>query len=465
MTTSTTRATSEALNELLAMLPPGVVATTAESIDSYRQDFARDGSAGHPAAVVRPESVDQVQTVLRWANRYKVAIVPRGAGTGLSGGSSAVDGAVTICLERMRGVKIDPVNQIAVVEPGALNAEVKAAAAKEGLWYPPDPSSFEICSIGGNIATNAGGLCCHKYGVTADYVLGIDVVLADGTLVSLGGRTQKDVAGLPLVKLFVGSEGILGVITGAILRLLPTPPPPGAMVATFATVSAASRAVLAIRGQTRASMLELIDRTTINAIEDWRSHGLDRSSGALLIAQSDAPGSARDAELELMADACEAEGAAGVFCSSDPADVEMFVAARRAALHALERTGSVMLEDVSVPVPLLPELVEAVAEISQHRETEIAIIAHAGDGNTHPVIVFDASDTAATHRARAAFEDVMATAIALGGTITGEHGVGRTKSTALPSQLGAHVMDLNWRVKDALDPGGLLNPGAVLVRR
>jgi glycolate oxidase len=449
------------LAELAAALPGDVVITDPTAIEKYREDYARDGSAGTPGAVVRPRSADQVQEAVRWAARHRVPVVPRGAGTGLSGGSSAVDGGITISLDRMRAVEIDPACQVAVVEPGALNAEVKRAAAEHGLWYPPDPSSFEICSIGGNLATNAGGLCCVKYGVTTDYVLGMDVVLADGTLVTLGGKRIKDVAGLSLLKLFVGSEGTLGVITRAILRLVPAQTVGATLVSTFPTMAAASRAVVALRSRLRPSMLELMDNATINAVEDWRSHGLDRSTGALLIAQSDAPGAACGAEVDLMRACCEDAGGEA-FTTTDPDEADLLVAARRNALHALESRGSVLFEDVGVPVPFLPELVAGVAATAERCGVEIAVVAHAGDGNTHPVVVFDAADPDSVARARKAFDEVMAVAIGLGGTITGEHGVGRAKRSALPQQLGTDVMALTQRVKDALDPDGILNPGAVL---
>ncbi|MGH3307402.1 MAG: FAD-binding oxidoreductase, partial [Nocardioides sp.] len=221
-----------ALAELTGALPGKVVVTDPEAIEKYRFDWTRDSSAGTPRAVVRAESAEHVQTAVRWAAEHRVPVVPRGAGTGLSGGSTAVDGGIVLSLERMRAIRIDTDCQVAIVEPGAFNAEVKAAAAEHCLWYPPDPSSYEICSIGGNVATNAGGLCCVKYGVTTDYVLGLDVVLADGTLVTLGGKRIKDVAGLSLVKLFVGSEGTLGIVTRAILRLVPAQAARSTLVAT-----------------------------------------------------------------------------------------------------------------------------------------------------------------------------------------------------------------------------------------
>jgi len=301
-----------------------------------------------------------------------------------------------------------------------------------------------------------------KYGVTTDYVLGLDVVLADGRLITLGGKRIKDVAGLSLLKLFVGSEGTLGIVTRAILRLVPLPLPPATLVASFPSVGAAAQAVVAVRRTMRPSMMELMDQASINAVEDHAPRGLDRSAGALLVVQSDAPGEARVAEITTVQAACEAAGATEVVVTDDPEEGEMFVAARRAAFPAVEARGALLLEDVGAPVPLLPDLLAAVAEIGRRHDVEIPTVAHAGDGNTHPIIVYDAADPASEARARAAFDDILQAAIRLGGTITGEHGVGRTKKSALPDQLGEDVMELSRRIKDALDPAGILNPGAVL---
>jgi glycolate oxidase len=303
-----------------------------------------------------------------------------------------------------------------------------------------------------------------KYGVTTDYVLGLDVVLADGTLVTLGGKRIKDVAGLSLVKLFVGSEGTLGIVTRAVLRLVPAQGERSTLVATFATVQDAAEAVVAIRTTMRPCLLELMDRATVNAVEDFRPMGLDRTVGALLIGQSDAPGDVRSGEIAAMRAACDAAGARECFVTDDPGEGEMFVQARRVSFHALERRGSLLLEDVGVPVPLLPRLLDEIVAISAAHAVEIPTVAHAGDGNTHPLIVYDAGDADSERRAREAFGEVMAAAIALGGTITGEHGVGRAKAVALPDQLGPDVMALTRRIKDALDPDGILNPGAILSR-
>ncbi|MGW5239372.1 FAD-binding oxidoreductase [Monashia sp. NPDC004114] len=462
-TTSSDAADLSDLNELTGLaeaLTPGALLTGRDSVAAYRFDFTADEDAGMPLAVVRASSAADVQATVRWAGAHGIPVVPRGAGSGLSGGSNAVDGCVVLCLERMRSIEIDPTTRTAVVEPGALNVEVKRAAAEHGLWYPPDPSSFEICSIGGNVATNAGGLCCVKYGVTTDYVLGLDVVLADGTLVQLGGKRIKDSAGLSLVKLFVGSEGTLGIVTRAILRLVPAQAPAATLVATFADVSDAARAVVAIGATIRASMMELMDQASINAVEDYRSMGLDRTAGALLIAQSDAPGAARGEEIAEMERLCSANGAVETFTTTDPAEGELFVAARRLAIVAIEKRGMLMLEDVGVPVPRLAELLTGIAAIAAHREVEIPVVAHAGDGNTHPIVVHPPGDPGAKARAALAFAEVMSLAISLGGTITGEHGVGRLKRSALPEQLGPDVMALTHRIKNALDPQGILNPGA-----
>ena len=288
------------------------------------------------------------------------------------------------------------------------------------------------------------------------------MVLADGTLVRLGGKRVKDVAGLSLVKLFVGSEGTLGIVTRAILRLIPAQGVRSTLVATFPTVAAAADAVVAIGATLRPSMMELMDAASINAVEDYRPMGLDRSAGAMLIAQSDAPGAACAAEIEVMETACGVAGAKEVFVTDDADEGELFVAARRAAFPAIEARGSILLEDVGAPIPQLPALLAEIAAIAAAYRLEIPVVAHAGDGNTHPIVVFDPQDPDARVRAGRAFDAIMAAAIALGGTITGEHGVGRTKKSALPAQLGPEVMALTRTIKQALDPQGILNPGAIL---
>src|SRR5271168_4983872 len=453
---------ADVLADLIAELPEGMVVTDPAITESYRQDRAQDPSAGKPMAVVRPLRTEDVQTVLRWATQHRVPVVPRGAGSGLSGGATALDNGIVLSTERMRDITVDPVTRTAVCQPGLFNAEVKKAVAEYGLWYPPDPSSFEICSIGGNIATNAGGLCCVKYGVTTDYVLGMQVVLADGTAVRLGGPRLKDVAGLSLTKLFVGSEGTLGVVTEVTLRLLPAQNASSVVVASFASVEAAVDAVLGVSARLRPSMLEFMDSVAINAVEDTLRMDLDRGAAAMLVAGSDERGRAGTDDAELMAAVFAESGATEVFSTDDPDEGEAFVAARRFCIPAVEAKGSLLLEDVGVPLPALGKLVTGIARIAAERDVMISVIAHAGDGNTHPLIVYDPADAAMTERAHLAFGEIMDLAVGLGGTITGEHGVGRLKRPWLAGYLGPEVMQLNQRIKQALDPLNILNPGAAI---
>lgn len=452
--------TDQRVAELVDELPDGVVVTDPDVVAAYRHDRAADPGAGTALAVVRPRRTEEVQAVLRWASAHGVPVVPRGMGTGLSGGATALDGGIVLSTEKMRDITVDPVTRTAVVQPGLLNAEVKKTVAEYDLWYPPDPSSYEICSIGGNIATNAGGLCCVKYGVTTDYVLGLQVVLADGTAVRLGGPRLKDVAGLSLTKLFVGSEGTLGVITEVTLKLLPPQKVASTVVASFNSVAAAADAVVEITGKIRPSMLEFMDAVAVNAVEDKLKMGLDRNAAAMMVAASDDRGAAGTEDAEYMARVFTEHGATEVFSTADPDEGEAFVAARRFAIPAVEAKGSLLLEDVGVPLPALADLVAGVEKLAAQHDVMISVIAHAGDGNTHPLIVFDPADADMAQRAQTAFGDIMDLAISLGGTITGEHGVGRLKRPWLAGQVGPDVMALNQRIKAALDPANILNPGA-----
>lgn len=449
------------LRDLIAALGESNVVTNPATIDSYRWDRANDPDAGTPLAVVRARHSTDVQTAVRFAADHNLPIVARGAGSGLSGGSSAVDGGIVLSLEKMRDIHVDPQTRTVVAQPGAFNAEVKAAAAEHGLWYPPDPSSFEFCSIGGNIATNGGGLCCVKYGVTADYVLGIKVVVADGREITLGGPRLKDVAGLDLTQLFVGSEGTLGVITEVTLRLVPAQHVPTTLVATFAALDDSTQAILSVASALRPSMLEFMDNVTINAVEDSIGMGLDREAAAMLIMQSDEPAEHAAQEIQQMEALCNQHNATDVFYTSDAEEAEAVIAARRMAIPAVERKGTLLLEDVGVPLPRLGDLVRGMEDISRNRGVMIAVIAHAGDGNTHPLLVFDPMDEYQKQRAHLAYGEVMDVAIQLGGTITGEHGVGRLKRPWLGDSIGSDALDLNYRIKMALDPQNLFNPGAI----
>ncbi|WP_163997527.1 FAD-binding oxidoreductase [Pyxidicoccus caerfyrddinensis] len=458
----TTQGTADLLRELAAVLPQESLVTDADVLEAHRRDQAEWAPAGTPRVLVRPASTAEVQAVLRVASVLHVPVVPRGAGSGLSGGANAVDGCIVLSLSRMnRVLEVDRRGMFAVVQPGALNAAVKAAAAEQGLWYAPDPASWEFSSIGGNLATNAGGLCCVKYGVTGDAVLGLEAVLADGSVVRTGGRTMKSSAGYGLTRLFVGSEGTLGVITEATLKLRPRPPKATTLVASFPTLVGAGVAVTDIMASTRPSLLELMDRSTVRAVESYGPMGLDVNAAALLLARSDAGGEQGVAEIARMASACEAAGATFVAQSADEAEGELLMQARRLAYPALEKQGATLLDDVGVPLSRITDLLAAVEEIASRRGVLIGTFGHAGDGNMHPTVVFDRSDSVALERARAAFDDILHAALELGGTITGEHGVGALKRPFLGEQLGAGGLHLHHAIKRAMDPLGILNPGKV----
>ncbi|MBL1065719.1 FAD-binding oxidoreductase [Streptomyces sp. 7-21] len=448
---------------LLEGLPDEAVLTDPDVTASYAHDMASFCPAGTPAVVVLPRTTEQVQHVMRTATELRVPVVPQGARTGLSGGANAVDGCVLLSLVRMnRVLSIDPVNRIAEVEPGVVNADLSKAAAAHNLVYPPDPSSWEQCTIGGNIATGAGGLCCVKYGVTAEYVLGLDVVLADGRLLRTGRRTAKGVAGYDLTRLFVGSEGTLGVVVRAVLALRPAPPPRLALAAEFTTEAAAGEAVARImaEGHTPA-MLELMDATVVAAVNRLTRMGLPDSTRALLVAAFDTPDPAAD--LAAVGALCEETGATSVVPAEDAAETDMLLAARRATMPALEAVkGTTMIDDVCVPRSRLADMLTGTAEIAERNGLTIGVVAHAGDGNTHPTVCFDSRDPDETRRARQAFAEIMDLGLRLGGTITGEHGVGVLKREWLARELGDDSLALHRALKGVFDPLGLLNPGKLL---
>jgi glycolate oxidase len=447
-------------------LPGDRIVADLDVLAAISHDDAEWAPAGQAAAGVRARSEAEVQHVVRTCAGLGVPIVPRGAGTGLSGGANAVSGCVILDLSRMNQVlEIDADNLVAVVQPGAVNNDVKAAVASRGLWYPPDPASAPWSTIGGNVATNAGGLCCLKYGVTRDYVLGLRAVVggpvAYGEAVRLGRRTTKGVAGLDLVGLFVGSEGTLGVVTEVTLRLRPAPAgPPRTIVAAFADLIASGRAVAEItrRGLTPA-VLELLDRACLEAVEEWKHLGLEADATALLLARVDTPGDAGAAEAAAVAAAMTDAGAIWAEQSTDDAEAEALFEARRLAYPALERLGPVLTEDVCVPRSKVPEMLGQVTAIAARHGVRVATIAHAGDGNLHPLLITPPGDETARAAAQAAFEDFLDAAIALGGTVTGEHGVGILKRDGMRRELDPGSVALQEAVRRALDPRGVFNPG------
>ncbi|WP_175407459.1 FAD-binding oxidoreductase [Streptomyces sp. TRM64462] len=445
---------------LRAGLPADALLTDPGVTASYAHDMASFCAAGTPAAVALPRTVEQVQHVMRTATALRVPVVPQGARTGLSGAANASDGCVVLSLTKMdRILEINPTDRIAVVEPGVVNATLSHAVAEHGLYYPPDPSSWEMCTIGGNIGTASGGLCCVKYGVTAEYVLGLDVVLADGRLLTTGRRTAKGVAGYDLTRLFVGSEGSLGIVVRAVLALKPKPPAQLALAAEFASTADACAAVCAVmeRGHT-PSLLELMDRTTVRAVNRLGNMGLPNSTEALLLAAFDTPDPAAD--LAAVAKLCEAAGATQVVPADDTAESELLLKARRMSLPALETVSTAtMIDDVCVPRSRLAEMLDGTAAIADEYGLTIGVCAHAGDGNTHPVVCFDHTDPDESRRARASFDAIMALGLSLGGTITGEHGVGVLKKDWLARELGPVGLEMQRGIKHTFDPLGILNPG------
>ena len=432
--------------------------------ESYRSDETAYLRAGLPLAVALPTATSEVATLVRLAAEHRIPIVPRGAGSGLSGGAAGIEGGLTIVLIKMdRILEIDRDNLVVVTQPGILNAELKRQVAAEGLFYAPDPASYEICSIGGNLGTNAGGLCCVKYGQTRDSVLGLEVVLADGRVIRTGGKSVKDVAGYALTHLFVGSQGTLGIITEATLRLRAAPPPRTTMLAFFLSVDAAAEAVAQIVATGLDPVtLELLDKATIAAVDDAFGLGLDRNAGAMLLVESDLATDAAAVELDAAVAACEAAGATTTMRAADATEADWLRQARRLALRALERLGTVRMEDVGVPRSRVPDLVRAIEEIAARYDIRIATFGHAGDGNLHPNFIFDHGDPRAEELTDLARADLYRAAIALGGTVTAEHGIGLARRDVLVEQVGADVVDVMRSIKAALDPLGILNPGRVI---
>lgn len=455
--------TEPVVRDLRAGLPDGAVLTDPELTRTHARDEAGFCDAGTPLAVVRPTSTEQVRHVLRTATRHTVPVVPQGARSGLSGAANAVDGCLAVSLSGMDRIhEIDAVDQVAVVEPGVINSALSAAVAEHGLSYPPDPSSWEMSTLGGNIATNAGGLCCVKYGVTADYVRGLEVVTADGEVLWTGRRSAKGVAGYDLTRLLVGSEGTLGVITKAVLALRPAPETDLTAAAVFPSAKPALRAVNRIMADGLApSMLEFLDGTTVRAIQDYRDMGLPADAGAMVLAQSDRGARAPD-DVAAIGRICSEEGALEVAEAADAAESEMLWQSRRMVNAAIRRLGATLVDDVAVPRSRLVELLDGVERIADEHQVFVACPGHVGDGNMHPTVVFDRSDEAAVERAQRAFDAIMRLGLDLGGTITGEHGVGLLKREWLANELGPLNARLHRSIKAAFDPRGILNPGKVL---
>jgi glycolate oxidase subunit GlcD len=457
--------TDALLTKLREALGKGAVLTDTDVTDSYSRDMMPLAPSGRPLAVVLPSDVEGVQATVRACAEAKVPLVPRGAGSGLSGAANAIDGCVMLVMTKFDQIlEVDAGNRLAVVQPGVVNLDFRNAVEKHGLFYPPDPSSYDWCTIGGNLSTNAGGLCCVKYGVTTDSVLGLEVVLADGSLLKTGRRTVKGVAGYDLTKLFIGSEGTLGVITKATVALRPLPQAPGTLVAGFDHTDKAGEAVArVVREGLVPSLMEIMDASSIKAAEHYLHTDLGAGSDcrALLLCQSDSGGEAARHELAALEQICNDSGATMAYATDDLAEGKMLLQARRVVLTALEEYGVWLTDDVSVPRTRIAELIQGCERISQEVGLRIAVVGHAGDGNMHPTIVYAPDNEDEFARARKAFDDILEVGLSLGGTITGEHGVGRIKREWLEREIGPVGIRVHRQIKQALDPENLFNPGSM----
>jgi glycolate oxidase len=443
----------------------GVLTTDPALLDAARTDRSGWVAAGTPRAIVTARSVEHVQATLRAASEFRVPVVPRGAGTGLAGGANGTDGSIVLDVSAMnRILEISAEDQLAVVEPGVINSDLNAALEPSGLFFAPDPASRAISTVGGNIATNAGGLLCAKYGVTREAVLALDVVLADGRLLRTGHRTVKGVTGYDLTALFVGSEGTLGVIVGATVRLQPIPSgEPVTLGAIVPDVGAAAQAAARITAARLCpAVMELLDAPALERISAYLGRetieqAFGASGGAsYLLVQFDGP--TADADARAAAELLREAGGT-VRVAADAEEGERLLALRRAFHPALESGGEVLIEDVAVPRSRMPEMFAAIERISERYGILIPTVAHAGDGNLHPNFVYT-GDTVPDAVWDAA-GDLFRAAIELGGTLTGEHGVGMLKRRWLAEELGPDSYELQVKLKSVFDPLGILNPGKV----
>jgi len=449
------------LDELRRIVGTQNVLTEKEDLIPY----AFDGTAAlqqMPACVVFASTTREVSSILKLANQTKTPVVTRGSGTGLSGGSLPVPNCIVLCLVKMDKIlELDRANLTMLVEPGVTTLGIADAAAAAGLFYPPDPGSMKISTIGGNVAENSGGLRGLKYGVTRNYVMGLEAVLPDGEVVWMGNKCVKDVAGYSLKDVFVGSEGTLGVITKVLLRLIPKPAAKKTMVATFNQMDHAAEAVSAIiAAQIIPCTLEFLDRTTIHCVEEYAKVGLPLDCEALLLMETDGHPAVVAEEAAQMERICREKGCLAVRVAKDDAEAAKLATARRSAFSALARVApTTILEDATVPRSELARMIRFVEAIAKKYKLRIGTFGHMGDGNLHPTFLTDERNKDEMHRVEQAFKEIFDEAIRLGGTITGEHGIGLAKKSFLPKFAGDAQMRVLRELRRTLDPAGILNPG------
>ena len=417
-----------------------------------------------PHAIIYPQNTEEIQAIMKVANTYQIPVISRGSGTNLSASTVPVQGGVVMVFSRMNKIlEIDTKNLTATVQPGVITKDLHEAVSDHFLFYPPDPGSMSISTIGGNIAQGAGGLRGLKYGTTKDYVLGLKAVLANGELIQTGGKLTKDVAGYDVTKLLVGSEGTLAIITEATLKLLPKPNFQQTMVACFPNLDFAAEAVSEIiSARMIPCTLEFMDQGTMKVVEEFTQIGLPTDQKAMLILEQDGPREVVENDLKRMAEICRRLQATKIEIAHTEEERELLLEARRTALSALARsTATTILEDATVPRASIPQMVRKITEISKKYNILICTFGHAGDGNLHPTCMTDARDKEEIERVKKAFAEIFETALKLGGTITGEHGVGLAKASYMEKQWGKAGIRLLKRIKDAFDPHHLLNPGKI----
>ncbi len=417
-----------------------------------------------PEIVVLPKSTDEVVATVKLANREKIPVVPRGAGTNLAGGTIPIQEGIVLSLTRMTQIlEMDAINMVAVVQPGVVTGKLQAEVAKKGLYYPPDPASLKATTLGGNVAMNAGGPHALKYGVTSDYVMGLEVVLPQGQVIRTGGKAIKNVTGYNLTQLFVGSEGTLGVVTEIILRLIPQPQNSGSVMAAFSNLDDAATLVNRIltAGITPA-VIEIMDKLTVQTVEDYLQTGLPRDAAALLLIQVDGVQEAVAQELNAVATLCHENGATLVELAATKDEEDSLWKARQSISPSLTRVRPNKVgEDISVPREAIPETVRRIQEISRRHDIPIVIFGHISDGNLHPNILFDRQNPEELERVEAAAGDIFAAAVAVGGTLSGEHGIGLLKKKYLRLDLPAETIEVMKSIKRALDPNNIMNPGKI----
>ncbi|TDQ42979.1 glycolate oxidase subunit GlcD [Aureibacillus halotolerans] len=432
--------------------------------------YSYDGTPGYqalPDCIVVPGSTEDVSAIVTYCHNHYIPIVPRGSGTNLSAGTCPTQGGVVVLFTRMNQIlEVDTQNLTMTVQPGVVTKDIHNAAEVNGLFYPPDPSSQAISTIGGNINENSGGLRGLKYGVTKDYVLGLQVVLPNGHVLATGGKLTKDVAGYDVTKLIVGSEGTLGIVTEATLKLVPRQEAKSTLLASFRSIEEAAKTVsLIIEQAIIPATLEFMDKGTIAAVEDFVNVGLPLEAAAVLLIEQDGKQEVVQEDMKKVESICRHSGAVNVTMAASETEAEELRRARRAALSALARLApTTILEDATVPRANVADMVNAIEQIARKHDVRICTFGHAGDGNLHPTCVTDARNTAEMERVEAAFEEIFAAAIDLGGTITGEHGVGEMKAPYLAWKVGETGIEVMKAIKAAFDPRNIMNPGKLFAK-